>query len=368
MSQYILIFVWLGTMALICQQSISVYKSEFILGKREYRLKFGVAFMIFLPVILMAGFRESIADTGAYVAGFQSLSVSLGELPSYLGTISKDKGFAVLNVLLKCIFHDNSTAYLLTLAAIQGISLVEIFRKYSSKYILSIFLFLASTDYMSWMFNGIRQFTAVTIVFATTALMIRKKYAPLIVVILLASTIHGTALLMIPVVFIAQGKAWNKKTILFICAALLAIVYVDQFTEILDTLLSDTQYTNVVSDWKFSNDDGTNALRVLVYSIPAILSFVGRRWIDREGDPVINLCTNMSIISAGLYLVSMVTSGIFIGRLPIYVSLYSYILLPWEIDHFFKGKSVRIMNALVILCYLVFYYYQMVIAWGTELF
>ena len=50
------------------------------------------------------------------------------------------------------------------LASIQAIILVTIYRKYSTNYLLSIFLFIASTDYLSWMFNGVRQFAAVTTV------------------------------------------------------------------------------------------------------------------------------------------------------------------------------------------------------------
>ena len=126
-------------------------------------------------------------------------------------------------------------------------------------------------------FNGIRQFTAVTIIFAATPLILRKKYVPLILIILLAATIHASALLMLPVVFIVQGKAWNKKTIIFIIASMIALVFVDQFTNVLDNLLTDTQYTNVVSDWQSWNDNGTNAIRVLVYSLPAILSLIGKK-------------------------------------------------------------------------------------------
>ena len=61
------------------------------------------------------------------------------------------------------------------LASIQAIILVTIYRKYSTNYLLSIFLFIASTDYLSWMFNGVRQFAAVTIIFASTKFMLEKK-------------------------------------------------------------------------------------------------------------------------------------------------------------------------------------------------
>ena len=78
-----------------------------------------------------------------------------------------------------------------------------------------------------------------------------------------------------------------------------------------------------------------------------------------EDDQLINLCTNFSLVTAGLYLVSMFTSGIFLGRLPIYTSLYSYILLPWEIENLFIRESKRLMYVAMIVGYLGFYYYQM---------
>lgn len=126
---------------------------------------------------------------------------------------------------------------------------------------------------------------------------------------------------MLPVIFIVQGKAWNRKTIFATICTMVAIVYVERFTNVLDTLLADTQYTNVVSDWQGYKDNGTNPLRVLVYAIPTIISIMGLKYIRNIDDPVINISCNMSIISTVLYCLSMVTSGIFIGRLPIYCSL-----------------------------------------------
>lgn len=229
---------------------------------------------------------------------------------------------------------------------------------------MSFFLFLASTDYISWMFNGIRQFTAVTITFIGIKFILDKKYVKAIVLILIASLMHQSALLMIPFIFIVQGKAWNKKTLLFILAVIAVVASVGQFTNVLDSMLAETQYKNVVSDWQSWKDNGTSALRVLVYSIPTILSLIGIKYIRNADDPVINLSVNMSIVSVGFYIVSMFTSGIFIGRLPIYFSLYSYILLPWEIDNMFTKRSARLIYVMTICAYLAFYYYQMHFAWN----
>ena len=205
---------------------------------------------------------------------------------------------------------------------------------------------------------------AVTIILLATPFMIRRKYIPVVLLILLASTMHQSALLMLPFMLIAQGKPWNKRTLLFLATTLLVIIYIGKFTTILDNAMQETQYANMVSDWTSWQDDGTSPMRVLVYSIPAILSFIGLKFIQRESNPVINFCTNMSIISAGVYLVSMVTSGIFIGRLPIYASLYGYILLPWEIEHIFMKKSSRMILVTAVMAYCMFFYYQMHYVWG----
>lgn len=364
MSEFLMIILWFVLVAML--YTIAPTKQyEMVCGNKVVREKWFSAILLFIPVFYMVATRSnSIGDTFAYEYLFKQLPNSFGELIQYIPQVNKDKGFTFLGGIIKILFGNSTVVYFLVLALIQGFSLIYVYRKYSTNYLISMFLFIASSDYLSWMYNGIRQFTAVTIIFAATPLMIKKKWIPLTCIILLASTIHGSALLMLPIVFIVQGRAWNKKTIFFTLACVVALTFADQFTNILETLLSDTQYTNVVSDWKGLNDDGTNIIRVLVYSIPAILSFVGRRWIDCENDPCINLCTNMSIISAALYLVSAGTSGVFLGRLPIFTSLYGYILLPYLLDQMFTRRSARILKMMMIVAYLAFYYYQIHFAWG----
>ena len=357
-NQYILIFVWLGFCAIIAEKS-SVIKTEVVCGGTVERFPWWFAFVAFVPVIWMAGHRGNVGDTGAYLSGFLNMPDSFAGIPAYAETQAKDPGFYVFSAILKQFIGNHSVRYFTVLAGIQGIILLTVYRKYSSAYIVSLFLFLASTDYISWMYNGIRQFMAVTIIFAATPLMLRKKYVPLILVILLASLFHQSALIMIPIVLIAQGKAWNTRTLLFIAIVIIAVLFVGRFTSLLDAVLEETQYASVVSDYTSWNDDGTNPIRVLVYSLPAILAFLGRKRIMYEDDQLINLCTNFSLVTAGLYLVSMFTSGIFLGRLPIYTSLYSYILLPWEIENLFIRESKRLMYVAMIVGYLGFYYYQM---------
>lgn len=365
MSQYILVLIWLAVIFLMSQM-MDIYTYENVLGKREKRVRIEFAIMAIIPLMWWAAIRpRSFFDTGAYMMAFDAMPNTLGEISSYMDSVDKDRGFYLLSAIIKIIVGNHVEIYFFVLAAIQLIPIALVFRKYSINFIMALFLFVATTDYLSWMHNGVRQFTAVALIFAATELMLRKKYISLIVIILVASTIHGSALLMIPIIFIVQGKPWNKKTILAILVFAFTIIFVDGFTELLDNMLADTQYTNVVSDWQAGDDDGTNPIRVLVYSIPTILSLIGFRYIKEEKNPTINLACNMGILSTMLYCLSAVTSGIFMGRLPIYCSMYATgILLPWELDNIFTKESSRIIKWIMVVSFIGFYYYQVHFVWS----
>lgn len=364
LTNYWWLLIWIFGAGVVLSIAVP-QRSELVEGKMETRWSIPAAIALVVPYIIWAGFRgDNFGDTGSYRTMFLEAPSAVSEWGVYLTGITKDKGFSVLTLVIKLIVNNSDILFFFIIAAFQILCVALIYRKYSCNYWLSIFVFIASTDYISWVHNGMRQFTAVALIFAATGLLLKKKYIPMVFVILLASTIHLSALLMIPVIFIIQGKAWNKRTVLCVVASVLALIFVNQFTDILEKLLSDTQYTNVVSDWQAWEDDGTNPIRVLVYSIPTILSLVGYRYIKKEDDPVINMAINAGIVSTAIYIISMGTSGIFIGRLPIFVSLMNGIVLPWELKYMFKKDSERFIMIAVVGFYILFFYYQMHFTWG----
>lgn len=208
------------------------------------------------------------------------------------------------------------------------------------------------------MMNGLRQFMAVTIIFMATPLLVKKKYVSMILVVLLASTIHTSALIMLPVIFIVQGEIWNWKTISFSILSIIAMYVFSINIEVMDLLLVGTEYAGTAATWGALGDDGVNPIRVLVNAIPMLLSFVGRDIIKKDNNPIINICVNMSIITTGIYLIGMVTSGIMIGRLPIYTSLYNLILLPYLAKKVFAKDSIRLVNVLMVLLYFIYYFFE----------
>ena len=356
---YIKFILWVFIGGLLISK-LSTRKHIEVLGNKRERWSVSATLIFLIPLVYWCANRDlGFGDTGFYYDEFNRAPASLSGIPAYMQSQPKDAWYYGFSALIKALISGNPHIYFAIIGSIQLLCVGLIYRKYSRNLWLSIFLFIASTDYTGWMFNGTRQFLAVCITFIALPLIVNKKYFASILLILLASRFHQSALLMIPVVFIVQGKAWNGKTLLIAFGTLIAVAFIDEFTGFLDSSLQDTQYKNVVSDWQNDfNDDGTNFLRVLVYSVPTILAFIWRGKLEDTDNPLIHICVNMSIISTGIYIVSMFTSGIFIGRLPIYLSLYNYILLPWEIRHFFKKENRVLVTVCTVVFYLLFYIYS----------
>lgn len=359
------VVIWIGIIALF-SSDCRLLQKENLCGRKVYRYNIIFAILAFLPVILWAGFREAngYGDTGAYIDIYSKIPTALANLREYFTKTPDDKGFTLLLFVIKSVFGENYTPFLMIMALIEGFAVIFFYRKYSSNYVMSLFLFITSAEYFSWMFNGMRQFLAVAIIMFAFPLLLKKEYFKFFIVVILASTIHMTAIIMIPFAIIAMGKPWNHKTILMIGIAVFAIFMTSRFTDILSVATQNTQYGDAVVTWTESGDDGTNPIRVIVYAIPTVLAFFKRRNLEALQDPVIDICVNMSILSTVMWVISMVTSGIYMGRLPVYAGVFNYILLPCEIDTLFTENSKKIVRVLMILMYLLYYYYQMHNTWG----
>lgn len=356
MNLYYFIFIWIVIMALLSQIK-DVTRETIVEEEKVYRWRLGMATLAFAPVIYLAAFTTPRSDTALYMSIYRNLPTSLYGLLANLTVAESGQGFIIFEWVIKNISGGSEWIFRLLLALLHSLPVLYVFRKYSDDFILSLYLFVATGCHIGWMMNGLRQFLAVSIIMAATPLMLKKKYIPLIAVIFLAIAIHSSAILMLPVVFIVQGKAWNRKTLFFIFASILMMYLFSRYTSLLDNLLANTEYAGAMTSAAEMGDDGTNPIRVLVNSIPMLMALVGRKYLIDEDNVLINLCINMSVITTGLYLVSMVTSGIMFGRLPIYTSLYNCILLPFLIKRIFTKDSAKFLTILMIILYFAYYLY-----------
>ena len=100
------ILLWLLAMGFLSRDE-RVQRLESICGRWRWRIQPWFAFIIFLPIFLMAAFGRARADTVLYLKIFRdSVPVGLSSGIRY-AVSSSEPGFALLNVLIKSIFGAN---------------------------------------------------------------------------------------------------------------------------------------------------------------------------------------------------------------------------------------------------------------------
>ena len=353
MNAFIFMPIWCGIIYFLCKTNRF---TEIVLidNKKVIRQHVGLALFAFLPIFLLTSIGEPCADVVSYLNSFHNTLPSLENVK--LG--ESGWGFNLFVVVCKMFFGNHDIPYRIVLALVHSLPIVFIFRKYSDSYCTSLFLFVSSATYLSWMMNGLRQFMAVTIIFASIPMLVKKKYVQVCLIILLATTIHQTAIIMLPIVFIAQGKPFNRLTMFFIVISVMLMGIFGRNGGLFEVALSGTEYEmgyELVKNF----DDGVSPIRVTINAIPVVLAILDRRKLERENSKFFNICVNMSIITLGVSLVAMVTSGIFVGRLIIYTQLFNYIVLPKLINDTFNKRSRVLVYFLMILFYLVHYKYEL---------
>lgn len=361
MNIYVVLTIWVifwGIIANMTSKKVCVGN-----GVYENRVNIFMALMTFSFLIVMIGLRSGMADTEAYIKHFQELPSTYSELTKVIMQSDDAQGFYFFAGLIKVFISNDYHVWLFILAMINGVCIALTLKKYSSNFAFSALLFIL-TGYFSWMYNGLKQFFVATIMFSVTSLILNKKIIPYMILVLILILSHKTALIFIPIYFIVTGEAWNKRTLLFIGFVLMAIVFAGKFTNIFNDVVETTSYGKSMEVLR-NTDDGTNIIRVLVESVPTIIAFIYRDKIKKISHPIIDLCINMSIMGAGIYVISVIlSSGVMIARLSIYFTMYNLILLPWLISNLFDKNAKRLIYYVAIICYFAYFYYQIFITWN----
>ena len=330
-------------------------QTDVIRGEKNDEVPLIFAVVTFGYIVFWSGMRSGVADTAVYIDMFEALEENIFNIPQYWFNDAKGPGFRTLGVLFKSLISDNYHMWFTFIATVSGVGIMYTLKKHSVNFFYSAFLFIVTLNFY-WLLNGIRQFLVAAVLFGLSDWVIQRKTVPFMIAILLLSTIHSTVLIMIPIYFIVTGRPFGGKIIFFSVILIGCIVFLEPFTEILNTALAETNYSGAVE--QFAQDDGVNPIRVLVMAIPSVIALMGRKQLEQLGNTYINVCVNMSFVSAGLYFIGMFTSGILVGRLPIYFELYNMILLPFLIENIFNYRSSKFIYILCTIGYLGFYILQ----------
>lgn len=327
------------------------------------RIPIVFAVLTFAYIIFWISIRHYVADTTLNVVTFNNTTTNFRSGFKELcwdpfSTKGKGVLFYFYTLFFKCFISNDYILWLTSIAVFSGFFVFKTLRKYSfgADFFFGCFLFITLLCFF-YMMNGMRQFICVSCAFGSVDLIKNKKFFRFLILVVILVFVHSTAVILIPIYFISNMKPWGKTVFLFMVAIIIICVFVDPFFGGLDQVLQGTSYENDISTY-FSLDDGVNPLRVMLYAVPPVCSFLLRYKMEPYyvKYPILPICVNMSIFTAAIYLVGMFTSGIFIGRLPIYSELYDLILIPFLFRIGLKKEDRRFV-VLLVTAILLFYFY-----------
>ena len=311
-----------------------------------------VAFVLVGYIVFWAAIRNGIVDTAEYIQSYQLRRTDVGLRDLFNDEKVDAPLFIFFQVVLKRLGF-SWQGYLATIAIISGFFIFYGIGKYSDDVPFSYYLFITSMQFF-WLFNGVRQFLVASIIFAGLRLIVEKKLLRFILLVAVLYFIHQTAWILIPVYFIANMRNWSYGIYACILATMaVVILFPNQFTQLLDDSFSDY---NVAE--KFAQDDGVNVLRFLVSMVTPVLAFVYKDKIAEFENPYVNVMVNMSLITAGLYAVGVVTSGVYMGRLPLYTDLWGMLLLPFILKRVLPKQTKGPIWIAALLFYFLYFYLQ----------
>lgn len=349
-SQWYLLIILLGTLMIIAKKKRIVLR----VGNRVVYSE--NALMLTICVLIMVGLaaqRTGIGDTANYINIFRRVPNEWSAFKDYVDW-NGEWGFYLLNYLIKCVIGNNISIYLFLTSLVIIAPIVYFFYKNTGDAELCVLIYILSGAYVSGM-NGVRQ-AFVAGVFIFSYKMIRnKRYVWYVLLCLVVSTIHTSALVLIPMIWILNMKAWRKGTYGMLGITFVLYIAYPLFAGVLTHMLAGSTYEGYSNGIQNFTNGGANVLRAVILLFPIIWSYVYSVRLEQRYE-LFGMVLNASVLNFMFMLLATVRSWIF-ARFCVYFNPFSILLLVWCIE--VSGKNKKILYPACLGVYSIYFYYEM---------
>lgn len=331
---------------------LEISRKKVVRNNEVSRYRYCVFGVVMFAILLMfiSGFRERFIDTSDYRLMYEAIGTNLDNV--FNNTVSRvEKGYLFFTYLLNCISTDSQFLLIVTSIIVNAIYVRKIY-KYSEDVPFSLFLYFV-LSFVGTM-NGLRQTLAASISILFFEWILEKKTVRYVLLILLLTTIHKSVLICILVYFIVRGKFFNfgiKGALIF---SMLMLVAPSGIILVLEEILGDSGYAAYLN-----STEGMNVFRFLVSSVPIVLIVIFHKY-NKEHDIIEDyaLTTMMNICFVNLAASIMALKILFFGRISMYFTIYSLILMPTIIRRIFNYRSAFLLKISAIILYSLYFTYQ----------
>lgn len=317
---------------------------------------FGISTIAFIALlttlVCFSGLRTYVNDTTAYILSYENrIPAELSEIQNIDWALGANPLFVSFQIILKAVFSANAQMFLFISSLITVTLMVVFIRKYADNFGFSIFIFLAFAVY-AFTLPAIKQSMATAIGIWAVPFHLNGKRFRAVLLIAIALMVHPYVIVLCAFVFL-QKNVWDKRAVIIIA---LTVFFGMTFTTVLSGVLNLTSLIGDEYDIASFEGSGINIYRVIVYWVTPVLSYVFRNEIRERNDKFLNICVNLSFVSACFVSLAMFGGAIALGRLANYMDLFTCISLPLILSLGFSKTSLKpIVNIFAVAGFCVFY-------------
>lgn len=308
-------------------------------------------FTFLLPFLILAiRYGIGVDYFNTYVPVFEAIK-------NYGTYANIEIGYIILNKIVLLFTSDYAGIFILTSFIFCYLTFKSIFDN-SINVPLSILILLTGGLYFYSM-NAVRQ-SIVTAIFLFAIKYIKeKKFIKYCFFIILAATIHKTALIFLPLYFLCQIKLDFKKITIF---TILIIVCMPIIPNIIEWLVQDTKYINYINGIYSSYSKPMASVAINMLIVILCIIYQGKK--DKQYDKTLQVYFN-------IHLVALWTS-FFIGRVPLFNRIFLEVFhtqiftIPYLISKQKNKNAKTIITFVCILLYAILFIYSIGIQNGNN--
>lgn len=171
------------------------------------------ALFILLILAFVVGMRDMIGGYDVYVYGefFDGLSLNDFSNGVYLHQLLFERGYTLYCYLIH-LFSDNRYIFFFVTSVVSYLLVFKSLKFCKTFILFSLFLFFCKYFLMSFVY--VRQFLAMGVVWLAIPFIIKRKFWKFFLIVLLASTLHTSAIVFFPTYFICIKKLSKRILIL----------------------------------------------------------------------------------------------------------------------------------------------------------
>lgn len=303
----------------------------------------------FIALFVVMAFRGGFStDYRTYVSYFLEIPFhtlkDILTMDYHLGYI--ESGFALIIKAIN-IFSNNYLWMFIICSLIILVPTYRLIEESDNKW-LSLILYLSFNTYFN-SFNLLRSFMAVSILTLAIKAVVNRHFKEYVCWVVLASTIHVSALFLIPVYFLLNLDVSEKSILIYGGIAISLLVLLKPLSTFYLKLIYKGIFVDSLSGLRFK-DIIVQLAFFLFVTVVCLLSTSMNIKVPNDRDKVLINGTMLW----GIFLVATLQIGL-AQRFVYYFEPFAIICIPTVIRYYFNDRDCRLINAVCIALLILYF-------------